>query len=71
MPIAQFAALINALPHIEAVLKTKGETIPRPDYSIADHSGSDSDKHLAKNEGEDAASVKAGRKNFEETSEED
>jgi len=32
MPMDQYAALVRLLPHIETVLKEKGEMVPRPDY---------------------------------------
>ncbi len=32
MPVEQYAALVRLLPHIETVLKQKGEKVPRPEY---------------------------------------
>jgi hypothetical protein len=70
MPVAQFAALIRTLPHIESVLKTRGEAIPRPDYDIADLGGGGGEPPAKRGDG-GAVPAKAGRKNFEETSEEE
>ena len=70
MPIAQFGAVVSLLPHIEKVLKEKGETIPRPEYDKAEgaeppevdqETGVDSEEHEATK----------GKKNFEQTSDED
>ena len=64
MPLAQFAALVKVLPHIEEVLREKGEKLPRPEY----------DKLEAGGEAEDAE-AEAGRKerkrNIDSTSDED
>ena len=65
--MSHFSALISLLPEIEAVLRGKGEDIPRPDYGNlsavveGDHA-------------EDESTGPSGRetkRNFEETSDEE
>ena len=69
MPLAQFSTLVALLPHIETVLKGKGEVLPRPEYDAepvkeeSEEESAEDDKKLRKKD------VK--RKNFEETSDED
>ncbi|MCJ1310888.1 hypothetical protein MMC25_004556 [Agyrium rufum] len=70
MPVEQFAMLVELLPHLESVLKSKGQKLPRPDYSskeaVGDATkGDEEDEDEAKSEEEDA------KANFEATSEED
>ncbi|KAI9707358.1 MAG: hypothetical protein M1836_000318 [Candelina mexicana] len=75
MPLEQFNALIDLLPHIETVFKKKGVELPRPCYNILpgekDAKGGDGPaeeepkNQLIKNENG------ASKKNFEATSEED
>jgi len=61
----QFNTIIKLLPHIETALADKGESVERPDYSGAGASA-------AADAGEDdeEQDVK-GKKNFEQTSEEE
>lgn len=66
MPIAQFSTLISLLPHIETVLREKGEALPRPAYEAAEPVAMDQES-----EPEAASSKKEGKRNFEETSEEE
>ncbi|MCJ1386459.1 hypothetical protein MMC17_009585 [Xylographa soralifera] len=71
MPIAQFGSLIALLPHIETVLKSKGETLPRPEYdkvqSGVGGGGGKEDEEAEVTDEDDAQ----GKKNFEATSEEE
>ena len=66
LPIEQFNTIIKLLPHIEPVLAAKGQQIARPDYSGARESGAAAGGREDKEEAE----VK-GKKNFEETSDEE
>lgn len=80
----QFNNLVSALPHIETVLANKGESIPRPEYGAAaarkpeaneDEEGeaeeSDAEEKEAEEDGEQGKPLKKGKKNFEETSDEE
>ena len=70
MPVAQFAAVVSLLPHIETVLKEKGETIPRPEYDKAEGAEPpDTDQEAAVDS--EVSENKTGKKNFEQTSDED
>ncbi|KAL9133076.1 MAG: hypothetical protein Q9175_005753, partial [Cornicularia normoerica] len=67
LPIEQFNTLIKLLPHIETVLAEKGQSIERPDYSGAGASAAvDED-----DDEEDEEVEKKGKKNFEETSDDE
>ena len=72
MPLEQFSMVINLLPHIETELKGKGFDLPRPDYTAKESSGqldgADEDEDVKDASEEEEA---AGKKNFEETSEEE
>lgn len=73
LPVPQFAALISALPELEAALQAKGEEIPRPDYGSLEGGGTA--KHAetssgGKEEGEEA-SAGNGKQNYEATSDEE
>ena len=70
MPIAQFGAIVSLLPHIETVLKENGETIPRPEYDKVEGDGPpdvDEDTGVDCEEREETK----GKKNFEQTSDEE
>ncbi len=80
----QFNNLVSALPHIETVLGNKGESIPRPEYGAAaarkpeaneDEEGeaeeSDAEEKEEEEDGEQGKPLKKGKKNFEETSDEE
>lgn len=79
----QFNSLVSALPHIETVLADKGESIPRPEYGTAaakkseanedeEEEAEESDAEEKEEEdGEQGKSLKKGKKNFEETSDEE
>lgn len=79
----QFNSLVSALPHIETVLAEKGESIPRPEYGAVapkkpgsnedeEEEAEESDAEEEKEEdGEHGKSLKKGKKNFEETSDEE
>ncbi|MCJ1434791.1 hypothetical protein MMC27_004161 [Xylographa pallens] len=72
MPIAQLSSLIALLPHIETVLKSKGETLPRPEYDKVDAGvrgggGGKANKWAEVTDEADGG----GKKNFEATSEEE
>lgn len=67
LPIEQFNALIKVIPDIETALAEKGQSIQRPDYSGAGASAA-----LDEEEEEDDEVVeKKGKKNFEETSDDE
>ena len=71
MPVAQFGALVALLPHIESVLKSKGEVLPRPEYDkvdTGDGGGEGEDEEEEEAAEEDGVE---GKKNFEATSEEE
>lgn len=78
----QFNNLVSALPHIETVLAEKGETIPRPEYGAAAAKKPEAEKDEEEEEAEDTGDeedeeeeqdkpTKKGKKNFEETSDEE
>lgn len=79
----QFNNLVSALPHIETVLAEKGETIPRPKYGAAAAKKPEVEKDEEEEEAEDTGEeedeedeeqgkpTKKGKKNFEETSDEE
>lgn len=79
----QFNSLVSALPHIEAVLADKGESIPRPEYGAAaakkpeasedeEEEAEESDAEEEEEEdGEQGKSLKKAKENFEETSDEE
>ena len=68
LPIEQFNALIKVLPDIETVLAEKGQSIQRPDYSGAGASAALDDEDEEDDEDE---VEKTGKKNFEETSDDE
>ena len=59
--------LISLLPHIEAVLTAKGESVPRPEYDGGDGGGGDEEVF----QGEEDSEEKDTKKNFEATSEDE
>ena len=64
--MSHFSALISLLPEIESVLRSKGEDVPRPDYSNLSRAEAD--------QAEDESIVSGGKetkRNFEETSDEE
>lgn len=67
LPIEQFNALIKVIPDIEAALAEKGQSIQRPDYSGAGASAALDEEE----EEEDEEVEKEGKKNFEETSDDE
>lgn len=79
----QFNNLVSALPYIETVLAAKGVTIPRPEYGAAAAKKPEAEKDEEEEEAEDTGdqedeeeeeqgkSTKKGKKNFEETSDEE
>lgn len=80
----QFNSLVSALPHIEAVLADKGESIPRPEYGAAaakkpeasedeeeEAEESDAEEEEEEEDGEQGKSLKKAKRNFEETSDEE
>ncbi|KAL9037464.1 MAG: hypothetical protein Q9214_005693 [Letrouitia sp. 1 TL-2023] len=73
LQVPQFAALISALPELEAALQAKGEEIPRPDYGSLEGEGTA--KHVETSssgkEGGEEASEEKGKQNFEATSDEE
>lgn len=82
MPMEQYATLVRLMPHIETVLREKGETVPRPHYeSIGQGHEEGSGEEGGGEESEGGADGKGLRggvggdvdekKNFEATSEED
>ncbi|KAI9724754.1 MAG: hypothetical protein M1812_000029 [Candelaria pacifica] len=75
MPLEQFNALIDLLPHIETVLKGKGVELPRPDYEGLPSGGDAEDGEEQAVDDFKDQDVKdengASKKNFEATSEED
>lgn len=82
MPMDQYAALVRLLPHIETVLKEKGEMVLRPDYESSGQGEGDGEGEdeggggiEGKGEGKGLRGGEGGevdeRKNFEATSEED
>ncbi|CAD6591861.1 MAG: hypothetical protein ASARMPREDX12_005467 [Alectoria sarmentosa] len=67
LPIEQFNTLIKLLPQIETALAEKGESIERPDYGgVVASAAVDED-----DDEEDEEVEKKGKKNFEETSDEE
>ncbi|KAL9614797.1 MAG: hypothetical protein Q9167_000707 [Letrouitia subvulpina] len=73
LQVPQFAALVSALPELEAALQAKGEEIPRPDYGSLEGEGTA--KHVETSsggkEGGEEASGDKGKQNFEATSDEE
>lgn len=80
----QFNSLVSALPHIETVLADKGESIPRPEYGTAaakkpeadedeeeEVEESDAEEKEEEEDGKQGKSLKKGKNNFEETSDEE
>ena len=76
LPIAQLATIISLLPHLETVLQSKGETLPRPDYGKLDvahgldgNDDSDTEEDDEEDEGDDGTgdreSVEVERKRGE------
>ncbi|KAI9783481.1 MAG: hypothetical protein M1816_001363 [Peltula sp. TS41687] len=61
LPIDQYAALIAVLPHMETVLKEKGEEVPRPVYGEDD----------GKDDGKASTKARKRKRNIEATSEEE
>ena len=70
MPVAQFSAFVALLPHIETVLKSKGEMLPRPEYDKVEMGASSGGEMDGEAEVTDE-DVVGGKKNFEATSEEE
>ena len=68
LPIEQFNTLIKLLPQIETALAEKGESIERPDYGGVGASAAVDEED---DEEEDEEVEKKGKKNFEETSDEE
>ena len=73
LPLDQFNTLITLLPEIETALASKGQSISRPDYSNA---GASASSAAAMDEDENEDEVEKvqktmGKKNFEETSDEE
>lgn len=71
MPMDQYAAFVNLLPGIEAVLRENGQSVPRPNYddtSGQSDGGNDEDQGEPGSDPEDPTSLK---KNTEATSDED
>ncbi len=75
MPLDQFSALIDLLPHIETVLKAKGAELPRPDYQgLPPADDAKNGEDLAEDESKDQVPEgdnEVVKKNFEATSDED
>ena len=72
MTIEQFSNLISVLPHVESMLKSKGISIPRPDYGESAVVGEEEEEEEEEAMDEDKEGVKKNvKKNFEETSDED
>ena len=69
LPIEQFNTLIKLLPNIETVLAGKGQSIERPDYSGAGAAAAVEEKEEEAEEDEEME--KTGKKNFEETSDDE
>ena len=67
--VEEFNALIKVLPHIETVLGEKGQSIVRPDYSGAGASATIDEEDDEEEEDEEVE--RKGKKNFEETSDDD
>ena len=59
--------IISLLPHIEAVLAAKGESVPRPEYDSGDGGGGEGE--VVK--GEEDSEEEDTKKNFEATSEDE
>ena len=77
MNLGQFSTLITLLPHIEAVWKSKGEELPRPDYSEVpetveggEESGVDKEGEMDEGGVAVAEESKEIKRNFEATSDE-
>lgn len=72
MPVEQFSALVTLLPSIEKALRAQGIEVPRPDYGGVGEEGGGADVEGDGEIGEgDGGGDEGGRKNFEETSEEE
>lgn len=58
MPIDQFSSMVKLLPNIEAALKEKGESLPRPEYSMSGEQGAEEEgeeeEEEEEEEGDDA-----------------
>ena len=67
LPLEQWNAILRLLPHIETVLAEKGHSVERPDYSGAGASAAAAEA----DEEEDEEEEVKGKKNFEETSDEE
>ncbi|KAM0800713.1 transcriptional Coactivator p15-domain-containing protein [Usnea florida] len=67
LPIEQFNTLIKVLPEIEVALAKKNQSVSRPDYSGAGASAAVEDDE----EEDDEEMEREGKKNFEETSDEE
>lgn len=61
--------MIELLPHIEGVLVGKGEKVSRPDYTVQTEPVRQEEEDEGDGEQEEEAVM--GKKNFEETSEEE
>ena len=71
MPIEQFSTLVTLLPSIEKALRAQGIEVPRPDYGGVEEGGGaegEGDKEIGE---DDEGGDEGGKKNFEETSEEE
>lgn len=69
MTIEQFSNLVSVLPYVESTLKSKGISIPRPNYEEWAAGVGDEEEEAMDEDEEDVK--KKAKKNFEETSEED
>ena len=70
MSLEQYSTFVELLPQIEKVLKGKGETVPRPQYTKG--GGAAVKKENDEDDEEmDADDMKGGKSNFEATSDED
>ncbi|KAI9848415.1 MAG: hypothetical protein M1837_000210 [Sclerophora amabilis] len=78
LPIEQYAAFVALLPHVETVLKEKGEDVPRPVYGDSSEAEGADDGDEPENvvertvkKGNAGNSLNGGKKNFEATSDEE
>jgi hypothetical protein len=84
LPLEVFTVMVGYLPQIEIELKKRGEMLSRPDYGkaeptgleqqvdgAADVEGDDDDDQDGEGDGNASKSKNGGKKNFEETSDEE
>ena len=71
LPIDQFNILIKLLPNIETALAGKGQSIERPDYSGAGAAAAVDEEGEDEEEEEEEEVETRGKKNFEETSDDE